>query len=145
MVKEPKHYGKAVKPETKANGKITILTSSSLYCSYTALKAGEKAVFTALLRFMADGLNTIHIGGETLEALAKDTSFTRPSIRNAVSALKKVGLIEPTTLSGEYVINPLIAVKASDTGAWIHYQKIETQKRIHAGKADFRINPIIDE
>lgn len=142
---EPEEYGKVVPPETKANGKITLLTSSPLYKSYTGLKAGEKAVFTALLRFMTDGLNTIHIGGETLQAISKDTGFTPPSIRNAVTALKRAGLIEPTTLSGEYVINPILVEKASYYGVWISYQKIETQKRQHAGKADFRINPSISQ
>lgn len=141
--KEPENYGKALLPETNANGKITLLTSSPLYKSYTGLKAGEKAVFTALLRFMTDGLNTIHIGGETLEAISKDTGFTPPSIRNAITALKRAGLIEPTTLSGEYIINPLLAEKASYYGVWISYQKIEAQKRRHEGKADFRINPSI--
>lgn len=144
-VKEPEHYGKAVAPDTKANGKIILLTSSPLYKSYTSLKAGEKAIFTAILRFMTDGLNTIHIGGDTLEAIAKDTGFTPPSIRNAVTALKRAGLIEPTTLSGEYLINPLIAEKASFYGVWISYQKIEAQKRRHASKADFRINPSISQ
>jgi len=142
---EPKHYGEAVAPDTGANGKITILTSSPLYQCYTGLKAGEKAVFTALLRFMTNGLNTIHIGGETLEAIAKDTSFTPPSIRNAITALKRAGLIEPTTLVGEYLINPLIAEKASFYGVWINYQKVEVQKRRHAGRADFRINPSISQ
>jgi hypothetical protein len=128
-ITEPKHYGKRVSIKTTSKAKIHISPHSSLHGAYSELKSGNKIVLLAIIHLCSDSLNTIFIGGNTLKELSKETGFTEPSIRNAVTKLKLSKLIEPTLLRGEYIVNPLYAIKGSCSLVWRNYQRIEGQLR----------------
>ena len=137
--KEPLHYGAKVKVNHNSRRLYTINPESPLNQLYRKLTAGEKAVLQSLLKFCSDHVNLIHIGGETLEALCLDTGYTSTSIRNAVTKIKRAHLIEPTGLKGEYIINPLYAIKGNYSSVWRTYQVIESQLRQSKGNKGVHI------
>jgi len=136
-VKEPKHYGvKLPLSAWKNRSRIHIDPTTILYKTvYSPLTAGVKVVLQAILSYTDSGTNLISIGGDTLEAIAEQTRFTKEGVRNAVAILKKANLIESTGLRGEYIVNPMFAIRGDYLEAWGSYQKIEGQRRQSNEKA----------
>ena len=142
--KEPLSYGtkKSVKGANKSLMRLN--QDSSLYNNvFTSLTSGVKVVMLAIGHYATDNKNLIHLGGDTIKAVAEETGFTVPSVRNAITALNKCGIIEPTGLKGEYIINPLFALKGNFYAVWKFYQAIEAQRRILKGHSGVPVNPII--
>lgn len=127
--KEPKHYGIAVPTAHNTKEAYSINPESPLNGAYAKLTGGERLILQSILRYCGKGSNLIHIGGETLEVICKDTGYTHESIRNAVANIKKTHLIESTGLRGGYIVNPNYAIKGDCAGVWATYQTIENQLR----------------
>lgn len=142
--KEPLHYG--VKKSVKGSNKslFRILQESTIYNNeFTSLTSGVKVVMLAIGHYATDNRNLIHLGGDTIKAVAEETGYTVPSVRNAITALNKCGIIEPTGLKGEYIINPMFALKGDYRAVWKFYQAIESQRRILMGHSGVPVHPII--
>ena len=127
--KEPKHYGVAVSTVHNTKESYKINPESPLNGAYGKLTGGERLILQSILRYCGMNSNLIHIGGDTLEAICKDTGYTPESIRNALANIKKTHLIESTGLRGGYIVNPLYAIKGDYAEVWATYQTIENQLR----------------
>ena len=90
----------------------------------------EKKVMLAILKLMAKDLNVITIGGKTLLEIMDETGMSESHIRNSVSKLKSLFLIEPTgVLRGEYIVNPTFAIKGDIRKVWRFYGELENKTR----------------
>ena len=113
---------------------VVIKTNGTMYRDdYEPLDLTAKNVLSALLVFMDTHANTIQIGGDTLEELLKRTKYSEGTIRKALVRLNKIGLAEKTGLRGEYIVNPLFAIKGSEDKVWDMYKLIEVQRTLSQG------------
>jgi len=101
-----------------------------------------KTIMLAIFRYMESDTNLIAIVGNMLDTLRKDTGMSESQIRNKVSELKKLHLIEPTSLRGEYIVNPTLAIKGKSGKVWEMYGNIE--RKLGNAKATITKTDIID-
>jgi len=84
-----------------------------------------KIVMMALLRHMEKDTNIVAPSGDTLKRLSKETELSDSQIRNKLTELKKLCLIESTGTRAEYIVNPLLATKGNEGSIWETYGKVE--------------------
>ena len=105
---------------------INLKTNGKLWKVFENKTSGTgKTVMLAIFRYMESDTNLITINGNTIIAIKNDTGMSESQIRNKVSELKKLHLIEATTIRGEYIVNPTLAIKGSSGKVWEMYSKIE--------------------
>lgn len=105
---------------------VLVKVQGSLYHKFfVPMGKTEKNVLLSMLTLIDDDLNTIQVGGDTLTELVNLTGYNEQSIRNKLRNLHP--LIEKTSLRGEYIVNPLFAVKGSETQVWNNYKRIENE------------------
>ena len=120
--------GNKVNVYANSNKDVMIKTTSLLYQDkFVGLGKTEKNVLFGMIRLMEDDMNTIQVGGDTLEQLCVDTGYSKQVIRNKLGSLYP--LIEKTSLRGEYVINPLFAIKGNPDKVWKTYELIDKERR----------------
>lgn len=108
---------------------VAIKTKGSLYRDkFTSLSDGEKKVLMALLDFCDNDLNTIQVGGDVANAIEDTYSIKVKTIRNVLPKLYPI--VEKTHLRGEYIINPMFAVKGNEDSVWRMYSKIESELKV---------------
>ena len=95
---------------------------------YVNLRHTDKNVLSAMLKYMDNDLNTIQVSGDTLVALMGYTGYQMQTTRDSVVRLQKCKLVEGTGLRGEYIVNPLFAVKGNEDKIWEHYKKLNEIK-----------------
>jgi len=117
---------------TKKN--VELKVNSDLYQN-EFMKVGQtsKNVMLAILKYMDDDLNTIQIGGDTMECMMIHTGYNKQVIRNQLKVLFPI--IEKTgAIRGEYIVSPTFAVKGSEALAWESYASVENRLRECRGK-----------
>lgn len=92
---------------------------------YKLLDNTSRNVLNNLFVVMERDMNLVHIGGDTLDKLERLTGYSEGTIRKAMVVLNKFHLAEKTSLRGEYIINPMLAVKGDERMVWEMYNKIE--------------------
>ena len=106
---------------------IVVKASGSLYQDkFVGLGKTEKNILLSLIRLMDDDMNTVQVGGDTLEEVCRETGYGKQVVRNKLGSLYP--LLEKTGLRGEYIVNPLFAIKGNETSVWKVYHKIELDK-----------------
>lgn len=110
----------------KARG-VTMYTEGASYKLLEDQTTGTgKKVLLSVLKHMESDLNTIIIGGDTLKSMINDTMLSESQIRNGISELRKLGLIEPTRqLRAEYIVDPTLAIKGNPNIVWKFYGALE--------------------
>ena len=106
---------------------VTLLVNSKAYTEFEKSTIGaDKKVMLSILKYMIADFNIININGSTLKSISNETSMSESHIRNSISRLKKLYLIEPTRdFRGEYIVNPTFAFKGSESKVWHTYGLIE--------------------
>lgn len=94
---------------------------------YKFLDNTSKNVLNNLFVVMERDMNLVHIGGSTLSRLVELTGYNEGTIRKAMVVLNKFHLAEKTSLRGEYIINPLLAVKGDENLVWNVYRKVNDE------------------
>lgn len=108
---------------------VAIKTKGSLYRDkFTSLSDGEKKVLMAILDFCDNDLNTIQVSGDVATAMEDAYNIKIKTIRNVLPKLYPI--VEKTHLRGEYIVNPLFAVKGSEDSVWRMYNKIESELKV---------------
>ena len=103
---------------------VVLKVDGSLYREYfMSVGQTSKNVMLAILKYMDDDMNTIQVNGDTLDAIIDHTGYNKQVVRNQLVKLKP--LIERTNLRGEYIVNPMFAVKGNKDKVWKMYSKIE--------------------
>mgnify|MGYP006883062210 CR=1 FL=1 len=107
---------------------VVLNTKSSVYNKYyTSLSDSDKKILMALMDYCDNDMNTIQVSGNVGEAIESKYNIKVKTVQNAFKRLYP--LIEKTSLRGEYVINPLFAIKGNEDSVWRAYGKIELDKR----------------
>ena len=106
---------------------VVLKVDGELYKDYF-IAAGQtsKNVMLAILKYMDDDMNTIQVNGDTLDAIIEHTGYNKQVVRNQLVKLQP--LIEKTSLRGEYIVNPMFAVKGDEKKVWNIYKKMEQYK-----------------
>lgn len=85
-----------------------------------------KKVMLSVIKHMEKDFNQIIVNGPTLDSMLKDTGLSESQIRNGVSQLKQLQLLEPTRqIRAEYIVNPTLAIKGDAKSVWNFYGSIE--------------------
>lgn len=122
-----------VKKKVDSNTKLDVAlkVNGDMYKSvYASLRHTDKNVLSAILKYMDNDMNTINIGGETLVALIDYTLYKPQTVRDSVVRLQKNKLVESTGVRGEYIVNPLYAVKGNEAAVWALYKTINEDQRV---------------
>jgi len=107
---------------------VMLKVNGTIYMSeYVKLGQTAKTVISGLLKHMNNDTNLFYVGGDTLKKLVAHTGYSDATIRNQVSKIVKTNLIEHTSLRGEYIVNPLFAVKGDEKLVWKSYERIEIE------------------
>lgn len=122
--------GKEVPLSTGSRGRVVLRTDTELYrCLYIPLGSTAKRILESIFEYMAEDMNTIQVGGDTLEAIMLMTGYSEKTVRNQLVELNKLGLLESTDLRGEYIVNPVLAYKGNEYRVWEMYKVIEENKK----------------
>jgi len=109
---------------------ITVNFESSAYKNhFLQLSKGDRSIAMKIFEIIEPNMNTFQIGGRTMEWLSKELGVQDSSIRDAVSRMKKLFVVESTAVRGEYIVDPLIAYKGDQDKVWDNYSKIEMELR----------------
>lgn len=124
--------GLPVKVEKHTFGRLTLNRDNKQYYLYKTLPKDQKVVLDSILTYMDSSSNIITILGETLEALMKDTGYSKAIVRNAIySLVANTNLLEPThQLQAEYVVSPVFAFKGFEGVVWKAYQSLHYKQEI---------------
>jgi len=112
-------------PHTGAKGNILIKTNGDLYEVYITLRTDDKAVMDSLLYVMRTNSNHFTISGDTIDLVATHSGYNKRSILNSVSRLAPYGLLMPTGVDYEYIVNPTFAIKGKECEIWKFIQSVE--------------------
>jgi len=116
--------GNRLQPSANIQEAVTLHIHSKLYKDvFSNLGNTSKRVMLVILSYMENDLNTIQVGGEVLDAMSKHTGYGAQTIRNQLAKLYP--LLEKTNLRGEYIVNPLFAVKGNEESVWKFYRGLE--------------------
>ena len=107
---------------------IEIFEEHDIYRSFVEHTIGaEKKVMMGILKYMEPDMNHVIINGETLVNIMNTTGLCKQQIRNCVTNLKKLHIIEPLRLRAEYIVNPLFAVKGNYDEVWKFYGQMNAE------------------
>jgi hypothetical protein len=111
---------------------VTMRPDTSLYAILQNNTQGnDKKLMLSMIKHMSKNMNTIVINGSTLDDIMSDTSMSESSIRNSLSSLSELGLVEKTRLlRAEYIINPVLCYKGSEIDVWKMYAQVEAQRKM---------------
>ena len=111
--------------QRESKGRVILKTDGSLYQKeFVRVGQTSKNIMLAILKYMEEDLNTIIISGETLKFIMQHTGYTEQVIRNHLRELYP--LIEKTRqIRGEYIVNPLFAIKGSEHAVWEFYSSLQ--------------------
>ena len=119
------------KPSRFTDKSVELKVNGSLYVDcYMNLDGTAKHVINAILKYMDNDTNLIQIGGDTLQAIIDLTEYNEGTIRKAMVRLNKFSIAEKTNLRGEYIVNPLFAIKGNDISVWNTYRSLEEAMRV---------------
>lgn len=110
---------------------VTMNTGSNLYhVLQNDVTGSDKKLMMSLLKHMTTNMNTITVNGATLTSILIDTGMSESHVRNSLSKLTKMNLIESSKLlRSEYIINPSLCYKGSEYEAWKMYSMYEEQRK----------------
>ena len=111
-------------------GNILLKVNSTAYQSYINLRSDDKSIMDSLLYLMGNNTNHLILLGDTLEALVEQCGYSKGTIRATIPRLTRLHLISKGTLPGEYIINPLFAIKGNECEIWKFLQTIEYKGEI---------------
>lgn len=113
------------------NKRVELKVKNDIYCNeYIGLGKTDKCVIAAVLMLIENDMNTIFIGGDTLDELSSITGYNAQTIRDSVVRLSRLFLLERTSVRGEYIVNPLFAVKGNEKSVWDVYGRINNERSI---------------
>lgn len=122
--------GNKVNVSSETKDKVTLLVGGSMYSDeYMKLDNTAKTVLDSILKYISNGTNIIHIGGDTLVSMCKFTGYQEQTIRKAIVRLNDSCILEKTTIRGEYIVNPLFAYKGDESRVWLSYSEVENEHR----------------
>ena len=105
---------------------VELFTEGTIYKSFNMNTTGsEKKVMMSILDHMERDMNHIIINGDTLDSMMKYTDMSKQQVRDAVSTLKRLHVIEPLELRAEYIVNPTFAIRGSYKKVWEFYSEME--------------------
>ena len=106
---------------------VVIMTDGSQYNVFEKSASGTaKKVMLGMMKYMGIDSNLIIMKNKTIDLISKDSGLSQDQIRNGITELKKLQLIEPTRLlTAEYIIDPTFAFKGDKTKVWRAYGTIE--------------------
>ena len=79
----------------------------------------DKKIMLAALKEMEIQTNLIVFSGSTLVNIKESVKVSTQQVRNAISRLAKLNLLEKTlTIKNGYVVNPSFAWKGDETTIW---------------------------
>ena len=108
------------------HGNIILKTSSSYYRAYSNLRADDTKIMDAILQIATTNTNHFVASGQTLQALVDISKYSQGAVQNALVRLNELHLISRTNkISGEYIVNPLFAIKGSECAVWQFIQAVE--------------------
>lgn len=123
--------GNIVNVSSETKDKVTLLVGGRMYADeYMKLDNTAKTVLDSILKYISNGTNIIHIGGDTLIAMCKFTGYQEQTIRKAIVRLNDSSILEKTTIRGEYMVNPLFAYKGEESRVWFSYSQIEKELKL---------------
>ena len=104
---------------------------------YMDIGSTSRIVLSNLFRLMDKDTNLIQIGGETLTDICMNTKYSEGTVRKAMVELNKFKLAEKTDLRGEYIINPLLAIKGNEFAVFDTYKMIEKSLSGRTGEREY--------
>ena len=124
MYLDDRPNGRVVSAEYNTKCKVVLMTDGELYKDYF-IQVGQtsKNVMLAILKYMECDLNTICVGGDTLDLLVGHTGYSEQTIRDNLRKLHP--MLEKTGVRGEYIVNPMFATKGNEKAVWDMYEEIE--------------------
>ena len=110
---------------------VTMNTESKLYhVLQNQVTGSDKKLMMSLLKHMTTDMNILTVNGDTLTSIMKDTGMSESHVRNSLSKLSKLGLIESSRLlRSEYIINPSLGYKGNEYEVWKMYSMYEEQRK----------------
>ena len=110
---------------------VVMKTDTKLYSVLqNDINGSDKKLMLSLIKYMTKDMNTITINGDTLSSIIKDTGMSESHIRNALSNLSRLELVEPTRLlRSEYIVNPVLCYKGNEDTTWRYYSYMENQRK----------------
>ena len=105
---------------------VILKAGGSMFCNqFMDIDNTSRKVLNNLFLEIEKDTNLVQIGGATMTSLVGRTGYSEGTIRKAMVVLNKFKLAEKTNLRGEYIVNPLFAVKGNEELVWQVYGKIE--------------------
>ena len=119
--------GVKISAETNTKCKVVLITDGTMYGDYF-VEVGQtgKNVMLAILKYMECDMNTICIGGDTMELISKHTGYNTQSIRDQLKGLYP--MLEKSSVRGEYIVNPMFAYKGNIKDVYNTYELVEKER-----------------
>lgn len=115
----------------KLNGVVMRVETEMYHVLQNDTIGADKRVMLSMIKYMTREMNIITVNGDTLSMLMKDTTMSASAIRNSLSNLTRLELIEPSKLiRAEYIVNPVLCFKGSEDATWRSYTKMKSQRKV---------------